>query len=134
MVEESAWRRLLRALLRLLGIGREGNATPDGEAPGTALTDRPVPTSSGAAVGPNQADEEVAAYPSQGSPSPSYSLRDDFLSRAEVSFFHILRRVVADEQLIFPKVRLADLVYPPTQEERQGAWNRISRKHVDFVL
>ncbi|HEY8600106.1 MAG TPA: DUF2726 domain-containing protein [Thermomicrobiales bacterium] len=64
----------------------------------------------------------------------TYALRDDFLSHAEQSFFHVLRDAVAAEYLIFPKVRLADLVFPPRQEGQFGAWQRINRKHVDFVL
>lgn len=64
----------------------------------------------------------------------TYALRDDFLSPAEASFFHVLRAAVATDHLIFPKVRLADLVFPPRQEGQFGAWQRINRKHVDFVL
>ncbi len=64
----------------------------------------------------------------------TYALRDDFLSRAEASFFHVLRAAAAADSLIFPKVRLADLVFPPRQEGQFGAWQRINRKHVDFVL
>jgi len=64
----------------------------------------------------------------------TYALRDDFLSRAEASFFHVLRAAVAADCLIFSKVRLADLVFPPRQEGQFGAWQRINRKHVDFVL
>ncbi len=63
-----------------------------------------------------------------------YRLRDDFVSRAEASFFHTLRTVVGDGALIFPKVNLADLLYAPRQRERLSAWNRINRKHIDFVL
>jgi len=62
----------------------------------------------------------------------TYALRDDFLSRAEASFFHVLRAAVAAGSLIFPKVRLADLVFPPRQEGQFGAWQRINRKHVDL--
>ncbi len=63
-----------------------------------------------------------------------YRLRDDFVSRAEASFFHTLRSVVRDQVLIFPKVNLADLVYAPRQQDQRSARNRIDRKHVDFVL
>ncbi len=63
-----------------------------------------------------------------------YRLRDDFVSRAEASFFHTLRSVVGDQVLIFPKVNLADLVYAPRQQDQRTAWNRINRKHIDFVL
>ena len=74
------------------------------------------------------------AYPPAVPAEYTYALRDDFLSRAEASFFHVLRAAVATEYLIFPKVRLADLVFPPRQEGQFGAWQRINRKHVDFVL
>jgi hypothetical protein len=32
------------------------------------------------------------------------------------------------------KVRLADLIYAPRQEGQYAAWQRINRKHADFVL
>jgi very-short-patch-repair endonuclease len=64
----------------------------------------------------------------------AYKLRDDFLSPAEANLFRLLREVTADWALICPKVRLADLVYAPRQEHRQAAFNRVSRKHLDFVL
>lgn len=64
----------------------------------------------------------------------SYALRDDFLSPAEASFFRVLLRAIPDDAIIFSKVRLADLIYPPKQESQYGAWQKINRKHVDFVL
>ena len=85
----------------------------------TAAPSPPPPTEAPAPVAP-------AGY--------TYALRDDFLSPAEASFFHVLRVAVAEEYLIFPKVRLADLVFPPRQEGQHGAWQRINRKHIDFVL
>ncbi|MFN3652643.1 MAG: DUF2726 domain-containing protein [Armatimonadota bacterium] len=63
-----------------------------------------------------------------------YRVRDDFLSRAEASFFHVLRLVVADRFVICPKVRLADLFFVTRPHENRGAANRIASKHVDFVL
>ena len=38
--------------------------------------------------------------------APTYRLRDDFMTPAEASFFHVLQRVSADWAMIFPKVRL----------------------------
>ena len=67
-------------------------------------------------------------------PEHRYRLREDFVSRAEASFFHSLRTVVGDRALIFLKVNLADLLYPPRQEQQRAVWNRINRKHIDFVL
>jgi very-short-patch-repair endonuclease len=67
-------------------------------------------------------------------PRYAYALRDDFLTLAEASFFRVLCLSVGDDLLIFPKVRLADLVYAPKQDAQYGAWQKINRKHVDFVL
>jgi very-short-patch-repair endonuclease len=40
-----------------------------------------------------------------------------------------------DQLIVFPKVRLADLVYMPKgTADRQTHFNRIQSKHVDFVL
>lgn len=68
------------------------------------------------------------------SPAHTYRLRDDFLSPAEANLLRVLRDAAGDWALICPKVRLADLVYAPHQEERRAAFNRVSRKHLDFVL
>jgi hypothetical protein len=105
-VAEPQERRGCLNLLRLFGVGRH---TPsDGR-------ERSVQTS----------DTTVA---------PSYRLRDNFMSPAEVSFFHVLHRVIDGRALIFPKVRLGDLIYAPKQEQQYAALQRINRKHVDFVL
>jgi len=87
-------------------------------------------------TGAADADEIDRAHGGAASVGPqhTYALRDDFLSPAEASFFRVLRQAVPDHALIFPKVRLADLVYAPQQESRHAAWQRINRKHVDFVL
>ncbi len=83
----------------------------------------------------DEAEQERWGVPTAtGAADHVYRLRDDFVSRAEASFFHTLRSVVEDQVLIFPKVNLADLVYAPRQQEQRSAWNRINRKHIDFVL
>ncbi len=101
-------------LLRLLGI-RGSVPTPMDTDAVTATDGRSAP-------------------PEPRAPDHTYRLRDDFVSRAEASFFHTLRTVVEDRALIFPKVNLADLIYAPRQQEQRAAWNRINRKHIDFVL
>jgi hypothetical protein len=61
----------------------------------------------------------------------------EFLSPAERSFFGVLQQAVASEYQIFAKVRLADIVRPARNPSRSGwqtAFNRITGKHVDFVL
>ncbi len=71
----------------------------------------------------------------QEGPLP-YHLRDDFLSPAERSFYLVLRQAVGDWALVCPKVSLGDLFYAKTGDrgENQAFTNRISRKHVDFLL
>jgi very-short-patch-repair endonuclease len=58
-------------------------------------------------------------------------------SPAERSFLGVMDSVLPKERRIFAKVRLVDLVQPKgglSKEARQSALNRISAKHVDFVL
>jgi hypothetical protein len=67
----------------------------------------------------------------------AYEAVPEFLSPAERSFFGVLQQAVASEYQIFAKVRLADVVRPVRNSSRSGwqsSFNRISGKHVDFVL
>ena len=64
-----------------------------------------------------------------------YQRKDYLLTKAERSFFGVLRSAVADQYLVFAKVRLADLVFIPRgTDKRQSHFNRIQLKHIDFVL
>jgi hypothetical protein len=63
-----------------------------------------------------------------------FRLRDDFLSAAEISFYHILLSTVGDSLTVCPKVNLSDIFFVSHPERNQAAWNRISRKHIDFLL
>ena len=59
------------------------------------------------------------------------------LTPAERSFFGVLQQAVASDYQIFVKVRLADIIHPlrsPSRSGWQSAFNRITGKHVDFVL
>jgi len=59
------------------------------------------------------------------------------LSPAEKHFHAALHVAVGQEYWICPKVRLADLIWVNPELDKsahQSAWNRISQKHVDFVL
>jgi very-short-patch-repair endonuclease len=69
-------------------------------------------------------------------PSFPYHLRDDFLSPAEISFYHVLQNVIGDGAIICPKVSLGDLFYAKTGDYgKNRSWmNRIDRKHVDFLV
>ena len=71
--------------------------------------------------------------PPKADPLP-YSKKRYFFSAAERSFYEVLRRLAPDHTL-FAKVRLADLVYVSKGTDSwQAHFNRINRKHVDFVL
>ncbi|ASK35840.1 hypothetical protein CEK62_16340 [Alcanivorax sp. N3-2A] len=66
-----------------------------------------------------------------------YQRRDTLLSRAEWSFYQVLRRAVAEQGLVMAKVRIADVLTPTEQRDRGQWWrlfNRISAKHFDFLI
>lgn len=66
-----------------------------------------------------------------------YTAASALLSNAELSFFGVLREAVGSEYHLFAKVRLADIVnVQPTLSGKHyyRAFNRISAKHVDFVV
>lgn len=63
-----------------------------------------------------------------------YGKRDDFLSRAELTFFTVLKRELHAEWYLVAKVNLADLFFVRQPHRNQAARNRIDRKHVDFVI
>jgi hypothetical protein len=69
--------------------------------------------------------------------SGAYEAVPALLTSAERSFFGVLQQAVASDYQIFAKVRLADIVRPvrsPSRSGWQSAFNRITGKHVDFVL
>jgi len=65
-----------------------------------------------------------------------YNLRDDFLSPAEQNFYIVLKGCVSDWADVCPKVNLGDVFFASCKSfgERQSYTNKISRKHVDFLL
>jgi len=63
-----------------------------------------------------------------------YRLRDDFLSRAEMTFYRALCSAVGDRVTVCTKVNLNDVFFVIRPNENQSYRNRIDRKHVDFLL
>jgi hypothetical protein len=68
-----------------------------------------------------------------------YESQDTLLTPAERSFFGVLEQVAGSQFRLFAKVRLADIVnVKPARGENRSGWqsalNRITSKHVDFVL
>jgi hypothetical protein len=65
---------------------------------------------------------------------PPYRLRDNLLSPAEISFYHVLKLAVADQVVVLAKIRLADLFYVARPNENRSFPGRIAQRHVDFLL
>ncbi|WP_149495840.1 DUF2726 domain-containing protein [Roseiconus lacunae] len=63
-----------------------------------------------------------------------YRLRDNFLSPAELAFHRVLVQAVGQQYSINNKVRLWDVLYVPRQEGSLSFENKISSKHIDFLL
>jgi hypothetical protein len=106
-------------------VSRFGQARPYSPRPPVlSLKSSPPPIPIGAS----------AWEPPKADPLP-YSAKKYFFSAAERSFYEILKRLVSAEQTVFAKVRLADLVYVSKGASSwQSHFNRINRKHIDFVL
>jgi hypothetical protein len=78
----------------------------------------------------------IGSDKSGGPPEYPYNIRDNFLSPAEHSFYHVLKHIVADKALICTKVSLSDVFYVKSNDPSRFRTytNKIDRKHVDFLL
>ncbi|NJD04566.1 MAG: DUF2726 domain-containing protein [Ruminiclostridium sp.] len=65
-----------------------------------------------------------------------YSIRDDFLSPAERSFYMVLKQVLRDKYAIFVKVALKDIFFVKEKDFRERTLfnNKINLKHIDFLI
>ena len=63
-----------------------------------------------------------------------YRLRNPFLSSPEVALYRVLGEMVGDRYVICPKVALNDIFYIIRPNENVHFFNKIFRKHVDFLL
>jgi hypothetical protein len=74
--------------------------------------------------------------PKTVAPVYPYHLRDDFVSKAEHSFYMVLRSIVPDSAAVLAKVSLGDLFYVKSGDPSiyRTYTNKIDRKHVDFLL
>jgi Protein of unknown function (DUF2726) len=64
----------------------------------------------------------------------TYQPRRYLLTRNEAAFFRVLVSLVGGRYQISCKVRLADIVTCSDRDWNRGPGNRISQKHLDFVL
>jgi len=66
-----------------------------------------------------------------------YVKRSALFTPAERSFLKVVDQIVGDDYRVFGKVRLADIIQAESKRsgsQWQTAFNKISRKHVDFVV
>ena len=69
-------------------------------------------------------------------PANVYERQDSLLSPAEKNFYDVLRQITGEQIAICPKPSLREVmkVKESVKENRLGYFNRISQKHVDFLL
>ncbi len=63
-----------------------------------------------------------------------YRLREPFLTTTETALFRVLTQIVGVRYIICPKVALNDVFYIVRPNENVHFFNKIFRKHVDFLL
>lgn len=63
-----------------------------------------------------------------------YRLREPFLSQTELALFRTLNHMMGDRYVVCPKVALTDVFYIVRPNENVHFFNKIFRKHVDFLL
>jgi hypothetical protein len=75
---------------------------------------------------PNRSNEQNERLP--------YRLRERFLSTPELALLHTLQEMVGSRYIVCPKVALNDVFYIVRPNENVHFFNKIFRKHVDFLL
>jgi hypothetical protein len=63
-----------------------------------------------------------------------YRLREQFMSTPELALLRVLQNMVRHHYVICPKVGLNDIFYIARPNENVHFFNKIFRKHVDFLL
>lgn len=63
-----------------------------------------------------------------------YRLRDKFMSATELALFRALQDMAGNHYVICPKVSLNDIFFIVRPNENVHFFNKIFRKHVDFLL
>lgn len=63
-----------------------------------------------------------------------YRKRVTLMNGSEAAFFHELMKQLPNNYYVFPKMRIADLVTAEDGEGYYSRFNRIIRKHIDFVV
>ena len=79
------------------------------------------------------ATRESIQIKGQGERLP-YRLREKFMSAIELSLFRTLQNMAGKHYVVCPKVALNDIFYIVRPNENVHFFNKIFRKHVDFLL
>jgi very-short-patch-repair endonuclease len=74
------------------------------------------------------------AEPRRSAVTFPYRLKASFLSPAEIAFQRVVASGFSPKYTVFPKVRVLDLCDVVDRQQNQAAFNRIDRKHLDFLL
>jgi hypothetical protein len=72
--------------------------------------------------------------PEKASDRLPYRLRENFLSTPELALLRALQQMAGRHYVICPKVALNDIFYIVRPNENVHFFNKIFRKHVDFLL
>jgi hypothetical protein len=82
------------------------------------------------------AEEAIGSLHFDASEPPlAYQVRPSLLTKAERSFYGVLRQALRDEWAIFAKVRISDIVTVPRGVAGwQTQFNKVQSKHVDFAV
>lgn len=82
--------------------------------------------------------EENTEYRKEKKYIPSYGefeKKSYLLSQAENNFYNVLKIAIDNDfYMICPKVRIADFVTTKRNKNWQANFNRISKKHIDFLI
>ena len=78
-------------------------------------------------------DQKSARVKDQDERLP-YRLRENFISSTELALFRVLQAMVGRHYVICPKVAVNDIFYIVRPNENVHFFNKIFRKHVDFLL
>jgi hypothetical protein len=63
-----------------------------------------------------------------------YRLCDNFLSPTELSYYRVLNSILGPRATICTKVGLSDIIFVSKTDQYMRFFNRISQRHVDFLL
>jgi len=78
--------------------------------------------------------ETKSIHPTESEDRLPYRLRDQFMSTPELALFRTLQQMVGRRYAICPKVSVNDIFYIVRPNENVHFFNKIFRKHVDFLL